>query len=66
MGVNLLDVIMRWAFTFYQKCQWSQAKRLSLRSRPSGLSGVGDKAKLYELQSETKWSVLGAREWSEE
>jgi hypothetical protein len=30
VGVDLLDVQVRWAFTFYHKCQWSQAKRLSL------------------------------------
>jgi hypothetical protein len=30
VDVSLSDVQVRWAFTFYQKCQWSQAKSLSL------------------------------------
>ncbi len=36
---------------------------LVFKSRPRGLSGVGEEVKLYELQYETKWSVLGGREW---
>ncbi len=63
MAVNLLDVPIRWVFTFYLKYQWSQAKCLSLGNRPNGLSEVGEKVKLQELQYETKWSVVGERGW---
>jgi hypothetical protein len=30
-----------------------------LGSRQSGLSGVGQEMKLFDIQCETKWSVLG-------
>jgi hypothetical protein len=36
---------------------------LVFQSRPSGLSGVGEEVKLYELQYVTKWSVLEGRGW---
>jgi hypothetical protein len=34
-------------------------------SRPSDLSGLGEEVKLYELQFETQWSVLGGRGWGD-
>ncbi len=37
------------------------SKELVFQSRPSGLSVVGEEVKLYELQYETKWSVLGGK-----
>ncbi len=51
-------------FTFYQKCQGSQAK-LSLGSRPSGLGGVSEEGKLHEPQCEAKCSVLERMGWVE-
>jgi hypothetical protein len=56
---NLLDVRVRRVFTFYQKCQWSQAKRLSLGSRPSSLIEVGEEVK---LQYEPGSAITNGRE----
>jgi hypothetical protein len=45
----------------------NEAKISLDKSRPSGLSGVGEEVKIHELQYLTKWSVLGGREgeiWS--
>jgi len=42
------------------------SQALSLGSRTSGLSGVGEEVKLCELQYKTKWAVLRGKGWGDE
>jgi hypothetical protein len=55
------DVQIRRVFTFYQKCDRSQARKLVF-ARLSGLKRVDEKVKLASLGLQDQWPVLKTRD----